>query len=153
MLSHAWYGCHVWHTDATNALHGHCRTRETAAHTAPDHPPSVTSGWLLKTGHTTGTGNWKPHKWSSRFFVMMGGTLYYFRPQAMAQAAGCIELSDSVQVCAGVSLRSPPSGSFTLTLPPVSRGHRQRGNPTRGLRLCEAGAVQPALALHRARVH
>ena len=82
------------------------------------------SGWLLKTGHTTGTGNWKPHKWSSRFFVMMGGTLYYFRPQAMAQAAGCIELSDSVQVCAGVSLRSPPSGSFTLTLPPVSRGDK-----------------------------
>ena len=38
-------------------------------------------------------------------------------------------------------------------LPPVSRGHRQRGNPTRGLRLCEAWTVHAAVALHGSLVH
>ena len=38
-------------------------------------------------------------------------------------------------------------------LSPVSVSHREGGNPTRGLRLREAWAVHPALALHRARVH
>jgi hypothetical protein len=38
-------------------------------------------------------------------------------------------------------------------LSPVSVSHREGGNPTRGLRLREAWALHPALALHRARVH
>ena len=71
------------------------------------------SGWLLKTGSVS---SWKPHRWSSRFCVLMGGTLYYFRPQEMAEAAGCIQLVDDSSVREGVSLRSAPPGSFTLTL-------------------------------------
>ena len=38
-------------------------------------------------------------------------------------------------------------------LSPVSDGHCQGRNPTRDLRLCEARALHPALALHRPRVH
>ena len=44
-----------------------------------------------------------------------------------------------------------PSGRGALS--PVSVSHREGGNPTRGLRLREAWALHPALALHRARVH
>ena len=44
-----------------------------------------------------------------------------------------------------------PVGACALS--PVSGGHRQGRNPTRGLRLREAWAVHAALALHCPRVH
>ena len=106
------------------------------------------SGWMLKTGHAS---SWKPHFWSSRFYVLMGGacpaaapppppplhlhlhhldhststgTLYYFKAMAMADAAGCIELSADCTCEEGVNLKNAPQGSFTLSMPAMYKGER-----------------------------
>ena len=72
------------------------------------------SGWLLKTASTTKWG--QSHKWASRFVVLSGGSLFYFKPQQLAAPAGIVMLDDSCVVSKGVLLRSPPSGAFTITL-------------------------------------
>lgn len=75
------------------------------------------SGWLLKTGPVS---SWKPPKWSQRFFVLVGGTLYYYRPQELDEQAGRIELSSQCTISEGVTLRSSPAGAFAVSVPAQS---------------------------------
>ena len=52
------------------------------------------------------------------------GTLYYFKAMAMANAAGCIELSADCTCEEGVNLKNAPQGSFTLSMPAMYKGER-----------------------------
>ena len=77
------------------------------------------SGWMLKTGPES---PFFAPKWSQRYFVLVGGTLYYYRPQELRAPAGAIELHAGVSLTEGVPLKSAPAGAFMITVPAGSKG-------------------------------
>ena len=85
------------------------------------------SGWLLKTASTTKWG--QSHKWASRFVVLSGGSLYYFKPQQLSAPAGSVSLDGECAIAKGVLLRSPPSGAFTIALQASAGGAKVRDYP------------------------
>ena len=72
------------------------------------------SGWMLKTGPPS---RWHAASWSERFFVLVGGSLYYFRAQELDEPAGLLSLGGGCTVAEGVPLRSAPAGAFTISVP------------------------------------
>ncbi|KAL1504338.1 hypothetical protein AB1Y20_010744 [Prymnesium parvum] len=70
------------------------------------------SGWLLKTASST---KWAPqHKWASRFVVLSGRSLFYYKPQQFSSPAGVVQLDEGCSITYGVQFRSPPTGAFTI---------------------------------------
>ena len=63
------------------------------------------SGWMLKTGPES---PFFSPKWSQRYFVLVGGSLYYYRPQELRAPAGMIELRSDVTLAASAEKESIP---------------------------------------------